>query len=84
MVAYKAIADGIDIEEIKELEAKGQHGDRATPLKLEKIVKACKSHQCAMDADLKFVMFEDEEEDESMEAEEDETRKSMDTDDEVY
>ena len=29
-------------------------------------------------------MFEDEEEDESMEAEGDETRKSMDMDDEVY
>ena len=34
-----------------------------------------------MDTDLKFVMFEDEEEDESMEAEGDETRKSMGTDD---
>ena len=37
-----------------------------------------------MDTDLKFVMFEDEEEDESTEGEGDETRKSMGTDDEVY
>ena len=44
MAAYKAIANGIDIKEIKELEAKG-HGDQATLLKLKKIVKACKSPQ---------------------------------------
>ena len=83
MVAYKVIANGIDIKELKELEAKG-HGDRATPLKLEKIVKACKSHWCAMDTDLKFIIFEDDKDDETTEAEGDETRKSMDTDDEVY
>ena len=41
-------------------------------------------HLQSMDTDLKFVMFKDEEEDESTEAEGDETRKSMDTDDEVY
>ena len=37
-----------------------------------------------MDTDLKFAVLEDEEVDESMEAEGDETRKSMDMDDEVY
>ena len=41
-------------------------------------------HLQSMDTDLKFVMFKDEEEDESTEAEGNETRKSMGTDDEVY
>ena len=56
MVAYKALKevplDGYDpgADETRELT------DWQTPIKLEKVRKLIKTHQCVMDFDLKFIM----------------------------
>jgi hypothetical protein len=50
MVAYYKLAHGL-----LEGEDFQDGNDSLTPVKIEKIVKACKMHCCAMDFDAKFI-----------------------------
>jgi hypothetical protein len=56
MVAYKAIADGASLGDIEDGTSSADMGDRATPIKVQKIIQACKNHRCAMDFDHKFIV----------------------------
>lgn len=71
MLAYKALKEGGDVlKQFLEREMKNQDSkykqdsnnnnkvDRATPIKLEKLLTVFKSHRCAMDFDHKFILEE--------------------------
>lgn len=57
MVSYKALKDGFRIDDDSdEVVPVVDEEERATPIKLERLRKAFKTHRCAMDFDLKFVL----------------------------